>query len=144
MQNILRVCLLTNAALHISFLQAAKFPIISDLPYHSPSAPQETERIDVDEEKLAGSNDDHDGTDELSIDRAGMLVFQSPSDMIDDGTILQLQKLYTSLHVLRDLDPDDVASDNTQQTFHAEICALKDKYNESRTANQVSSNIPPC
>ena len=44
----------------------------------------------------------------------------------------ELQVLYTSC---RDLDPDYVASDNSLQTFfHAEICALKDKYNESRTA----------
>ena len=65
--------------------------------------------------------------------------------MIDDGTRPQLQELYTSLYVSlsRDLDPDDVASDATLQTFHAEICALKDKYNESRTA-KVFSNIPPC
>ena len=33
----------------------------------------------VEEEELAGSNDDHDGIDELSIDRAGMLVFRSLS-----------------------------------------------------------------
>ena len=43
----------------------------------------------------------------------------------------------------RDLDPDDVAFDDTLQTFHAEICALKDKYNESRTA-KVFLNISPC
>ena len=41
-----------------------------------------------------------------------MLVFQSLSDMIDDGTRSQLQELYTSLYVSRDLDPDDVASDD--------------------------------
>ena len=63
-----------------------------------------------------------------------MLVFWSLLDMIDDGTRSHLQELYTSLYVSRDLDPDDVASDDTIQTFHAEICALKDKYNESRTA----------
>ena len=56
----LRSCLLTDAALHISLLQAAKCPISSDLPSHSPSAPHETEQMDVDEEELAGSNDDHD------------------------------------------------------------------------------------
>ena len=90
--------------------------------------------MDLEEEELAGSNDDHDRTDELSIYRAGMLVFRSFSGMIDDGTRSQLQELYTSLYVSRDLDPDDVASDDTLQTFHAEMCALKDKYNESRTA----------
>ena len=52
--------------------------------------------MDVEEEELAGSNDDHDGTDEFSIDTAGMLVFRSLSDMIDDGTRSQLQRLYTS------------------------------------------------
>ena len=45
--------------------------------------------MDVEEKELAGSNDDHDGTEELSIDRAGMLVCLS--DMIDDGTRSQLQ-----------------------------------------------------
>ena len=99
--------------------------------------------MDVEEEELAGSNDNHYGTDEFSIDRAGMLVFRSLSDMIDDGTRSQLHELYTSLYVSRDLDPDDVASDDTLQTFHAEICALKNKYNESRTA-KVFLNIPPC
>ena len=63
--------------------------------------------------------------------------------MVDDGTRSQLQELYTSLYVSRDLDPDDVASDDTLQTFHAEICDLKDKYNNSRTA-KVFLNIPPC
>ena len=96
----------------------------------------------MEEEELAGSNDDPDGTDEFSIDRAGILVFRNLSDMIDDGTRSQLQELYTSLYVCRDLDPDDVPSDDTLQTFHAEICALKDKYNESRTA-KVFLNIPP-
>ena len=72
-----------------SLLQAAKCPITSDLPSHSPSAPQETQRMDVEEEELAGSDDDHDGTDELSIDIAGMLVCLM--DMIDDGTRSQLQ-----------------------------------------------------
>ena len=52
-------------------------------------------------------------------------------DMIDDSTRSQLQELYTLLYVSRDLDPDDVASDDTIHTFHAEICTLKDKYNES-------------
>ena len=42
----------------------------------------------------------------------------------------------------RDLDPDDVASDDTLQTFPAEICALKDKYNESRTAKVFSNSTP--
>ena len=46
--------------------------------------------MDVEEEEMAGSNDDHDETDELSIDRAGMLVFRSVSYMIDDGTRSQL------------------------------------------------------
>ena len=124
----LRACLLTNAALHIFLLQTAKCPIINSY-YHSPSAPQETERIDVEADELSGSDDDHDETDELIIDRA----FRNFSDMIDDGTRSHLQELYTSLYVSRDLDPDDVASDDTLQTFHAEICALKDKYNESRT-----------
>ena len=99
--------------------------------------------MDVEEEELAGSNDDHDGTDKVSIDRAGMLVFLSLSDMIDDGTRSQLQELYTSLYVSCDLDPNDVASDDTLQTFHAEICALKDQYNESRTA-KIFLNISPC
>ena len=36
----------------------------SNLSSHSPSAPQETQQMDVEEEELAGSNDDHDGTDE--------------------------------------------------------------------------------
>ena len=81
--------------------------------------------MDVEEEELAGSNDDHDGTDELSIDKAGMLVFRNLSNMIDDGTRSQLQELYTSLYVSRDFDPDDVASDDTLQTFQAEIYALK-------------------
>ena len=85
-QKLLRVCLLADAALHISLLQSAKCPISSDLPSHSPSAPQEAQRMGVEEEELACSNDDHDGTDELSIDRAGMLVFRSLSDMINDGT----------------------------------------------------------
>ena len=31
----------------------------------------------------------------------------------------------------RDLDPDDVASDDTLQTFHSEIYAHKDKYKYS-------------
>ena len=31
--------------------------------------------MDVEEEKLSGSNDDHDGTEELNIDWAGMLIF---------------------------------------------------------------------
>ena len=65
----MRTCLLTEAALHIYLLQAAKCPISSDLPSHSP---QETQRMDVEEEELAGSNDDHDETDKLSSDRAGM------------------------------------------------------------------------
>ena len=56
----LRSCSLTDAALHISPLPAAKCPISSDLPSHSPSAPQETAQMDVEEEELAGSNDDHD------------------------------------------------------------------------------------
>ena len=56
----LKSCLLTDAALHISLLQAAKCPISSDLPSHSPSAAQETEQMDVEEEEPAGSNDDHD------------------------------------------------------------------------------------
>ena len=43
--------------------------------------------MDVEEEELAGSNDDDDGTGELSIDGAGMLVFRSLSDMINDGTL---------------------------------------------------------
>ena len=98
--------------------------------------------MDVDEEELACSNDDHDGTDELSIDRAGMFVFRSFSGMIDDGTRSQLQELYTSLYVFRDLDADDVASADTLQTFNAAICVLKDKYNESRTS-KVFLNIPP-
>ena len=72
-----------------------------------------------------------------------MLVFRSFSGMIDDGTRSQLQELHTSLYVSRDLDPDDVASDDTLQTFHAKIYALKDKYNESRTA-EVFLNIPQC
>ena len=139
-QTLLRACLLTDAALHISLLQAAKCPISSDLSSHSSQAPQETQWMDVEKEELAGSNDDHDGTDKVSIDRAGMLVFRSLSDMIDDGTRLQLQELYTSLFVSCDLNPNDVASDDT---FHVEICALKDQYNESRTAN-IFSNIPPC
>ena len=46
----LRSYLLTDAALHISLLRAAKCPISSDLPSHSPSAPQETEEMDVEEE----------------------------------------------------------------------------------------------
>ena len=71
-----------------------------------------------------------------------MFVFRSFSGMIDDGTRSQLQELYTSLYVFRDLDPDDVASDDTLQTFNAEICVLQDKYNESRTA-KVFLNIPP-
>ena len=89
----MRACLLTDAALHISLLQAAKCPVSSDLSSHSPSAPQETQRMDVRVEELAGSNDDHDGTDELSIDRAGMLVCLS--DMIDDGARSQITELYT-------------------------------------------------
>ena len=97
--------------------------------------------MDVEEKDLAGSNDDHDGTEELSIDRAGMLVCLS--NMIDDGTRSQLQELYTSLYVSRDLDPDDVASDDTLQTFHSEIYTHKDEYNESRTP-KVFLNIPPC
>ena len=56
----------------------------------------------------------------LGIDRTGMVVFRSLSDMIDDSTRSQLRELYTSLYVSRDLDPDD-ASDDTIQTFHAEI-----------------------
>ena len=96
--------------------------------------------MDVEEEELVVSND---GTDELNIDRAGILVFRSFSDMIDDDTKSQLQQLYTSLYVSRDLDPDDVASDDALQTFYALICALKDKYNESRTA-KVFLNIHPC
>ena len=40
--------------------------------------------MDVEKEELAGSNNDHDETEELSINRAGMLVFWSLSDMIDD------------------------------------------------------------
>ena len=32
--------------------------------------------------------------------------------MIEDGTRSQLQELCTSLYVSRDLDPDDVASDD--------------------------------
>ena len=52
--------------------------------------------------------------------------------MIDDSIRSQLQELYTSLYVSSDLDPYDF-SDDTLQTFHAEICARKDKYNESRT-----------
>ena len=59
-----------------------------------------------------------------------MLVFRSLSDMIDDGTRSQLQELYTSLYVSRDLDPKD-ASDDTLQTLYDEICTLKEKYNES-------------
>ena len=43
--------------------------------------------MDEEEKELAGSNDDHDGTDELSIDGAGMLAFRSLSDMINDGTL---------------------------------------------------------
>ena len=96
--------------------------------------------MDVEEEELVVSND---GTDELNIDRAGILVFRSFSYMIDDDTKSQLQQLYTSLYVSRDLDPDDVASDDTLQIFYALICALKDKYNESRTA-KVFLNIHPC
>ena len=88
--------------------------------------------MDVGQEWLAGNNDDHDGTDKFSYDRAGMLVFQSFSDMIDDGTRSQLQELYTSLFVSCDLNPNDVASDDTLQKFYAEICAIKDTYNESR------------
>ena len=42
--------------------------------------------MDVEEEELASSNGDYDGTDE-SIDGAGMLVFRSLSDMINDGTL---------------------------------------------------------
>ena len=56
----LRACLLTDAALYIALLQAAKCPIRSDLPSHSPSAPQKTRQMDVEEEELAGNNDDHD------------------------------------------------------------------------------------
>ena len=57
----LRACLLTDAALHIiSLLQADKCPISSDLPSHPPSAAQETEQMDVEEEELTGSNDYHD------------------------------------------------------------------------------------
>ena len=52
--------------------------------------------------------------------------------MIDDSIRSQLQELYTSLYVSRDLDPDD-SSDDTIQTFHGEICARKEKYNQSRT-----------
>ena len=89
--------------------------------------------MDVEEEELACSNDDHDGTDELSIDRAGMLVIWSFSGMIDDSTRSQLQELYKSLYVFLDLDPDDVASDDTLQTFHAEICVFKDKYRWVKT-----------
>ena len=47
----LRACLLTDAALNISLLQAAKCPISSDLPSHSPSAPQETEQMYVQEKR---------------------------------------------------------------------------------------------
>ena len=72
---------MTDAALHIAIQQAAECAIIYNLPSHSPSAPQETKRMDVKEQELAGSNDDHDGTDKLSIDRAGMLVFRSLLDM---------------------------------------------------------------
>ena len=39
--------------------------------------------MDVEKEELVVSID---GTDELGIDRAGMLVFRSLSDMIDDDT----------------------------------------------------------
>ena len=67
---------ISSCALHIHVsLQTAKCPISSDSPSYSPSAPQETERMDVEEEELAGSIDDHDGTGELNTDRAGMLVF---------------------------------------------------------------------
>ena len=73
--------LLTDAALHIAIQQAAKCPISSDLKPHSLSAPQETKQMDVEEQELAASNGDHDGTDKLSIDRAGMSVFWGLSDM---------------------------------------------------------------
>ena len=63
--------------------------------------------------------------------------------MIDDGTRSQLQELYTSLYVSRELDLDDIASGDTLQTFHAEICALEDKYNELGTAKVILC-IPPC
>ena len=43
--------------------------------------------MDVEEEELASSNGDYDGTDELSIDGAGMFVLRSLSDMINDGTL---------------------------------------------------------
>ena len=83
----LRSCLLTDAALlYIYLLRAAKCPINSDLPSYSPSAPQETKQMDVEEEELDGNNADHDWTNELGIDRAGVLVFRSLSDMTDDGT----------------------------------------------------------
>ena len=78
---------MTDAALHIAIQQAAKCPISSDLKPHSPSAPQETKRMDVEEQELAASNGDHDklsikyGTDKLGIDRAGMSVFWGLSDM---------------------------------------------------------------
>ena len=80
-----------HAARHISLLQAAKCPIRSDLLSHSPSAPPETARMDMEKEELAGSNDNHDGTDKLSIDRARMLVFRNLSDIIEDSTRSQLQ-----------------------------------------------------
>ena len=103
----------------------------------------------MEEEELAGSNDDHDGTPELSIDRAGMLVFRTWLTTVHSkqyrffekissllhssstqGFLLeklyclectrsQLQELYTSLYVSRDLDPDAVASDDTLQTFRS-------------------------
>ena len=50
-QNLYKNCLLTDAALNISLLQAAKCPISSDLPSHSPSAPQETEQMYVQEKR---------------------------------------------------------------------------------------------
>ena len=52
----LRTCLLTDAALYIYLLQADTCLISSD----SPSAPQETKQMDVEEEELAGNNDNHD------------------------------------------------------------------------------------
>ena len=59
--------------------------------------------MDVEEQELAGSNDDHDGTDKLSIARAGMLVFRSLSEMRFTHHCMCL-----------------VTSDDTLQTFHAE------------------------
>ena len=56
----------------------------SDLS-HSPSALQETQRMDVEEEELAGSYNDCVETLELSIDRAGIVLLRSLSDIIDDG-----------------------------------------------------------